>query len=159
LTGIAGFPTNIPRMNGETVSFLLFYGISIVFDFDGGIQIFGLKRDINFDPQFIQGPAETKYKTDVLGLGLTIATGPLFGHGMKEENGGTSSFAGKAVDYLGGAGLISVDYYETYNSELERTNRGWLNGIDLGYSIGMPFSFGRVSTIAIPWTNRFDLTP
>jgi RHS repeat-associated protein len=156
-TGVIGYPSNFHKRNGEKFSFLLFYGISFVFDFDGGFQLYGLQRDIKFNPRLEQGPAELKYSTDVLGLGATVASGPIFGEGIKGENGGTTNYEGQAVDYLLGAGPLSIDYYAAFDAKTGATNPNKLHGFDIGYSVGLPFSYGKMATYGIPWMKRQDI--
>jgi hypothetical protein len=152
LTLLAGMSTNLVNMRGENVSPMLFYGVSLVFDKHGGMQIYGLTRDIKFDPYFTPGVAEKAHSMNYTGAGVTLAGGIIGGTEFAAK--GTDAYAGRSIDAGLGIGLISVDHYEFFDEKVGKTDGTKVYGDDIGFSAGTPVSGGSFAVFAHPITSR-----
>ena len=152
-----GMPADAHRpVSGEKVSPLLFYGLALVVDDYGGVQIYGLTRAIEFNPILEQSPAELANPTDLLAFGATLAVGSIDGEGFTLE--GTEAYEGYASDTVLGFEFLSVDWYEAVDPVTGMPDPEYMTGWDIGYSWGAPLSVGKVTTRAHPLTKRFGPT-
>ena len=151
LTLTVGMPTNLTNGQGDNVSPMIFYGLSIVADKHGGIQLFSLKRDISFNPYFETGATEDAYPMNYAGAGITIAGGTIYGSQFAAK--GTEAFAGRSVDMGVGAGELAVDHYETFDETTGQLDGTKVSGDDMGISLGFPASGGSFAVVAQPLFN------
>jgi hypothetical protein len=156
ITLSAGLPTQLTNSQGSNVSPLIFYGISLVFDKHGGFQVYGLTRDVQFDPYYKPGPAENEYPMDYAGAGVTLAGGFIYGSEFAAR--GTSAYAGPSLDKTMGYGPVSVDHYDLFDEISGRIDGTKVSGDDLGYSIGTPVSGGSFAINSHPWFPRIGPT-
>ena len=152
ITLSAGADIDLTNGNGETVDPLIFYGVSFVIDKHGGFQLYGLTRDLKFDPYFSPGSAEDAYPMDYTGAGVTIAGGVI--RGTEFAAIGTDAYAGRSVDWALGGGPISVDHYELFDEAIGTTDATKVSGDDIGISLGFPVSGGSFAMFAHPMTRR-----
>jgi RHS repeat-associated protein len=155
VTVAVGTPTNLKNSKGDNVSPLIFYGISIVADKHGGIQLYGLKRDISFNPYFETGPAEDAHPMNYGGAGITIAGGVIRGTEFAAK--GTNAYAGRSVDTGIGGGILAVDHYELFDEKAGKLDSAKVSGDDIGISFGFPASGGSFAVVAQELTPRIGL--
>jgi hypothetical protein len=152
LTLSAGMDTNLVNMRGENVDPMIFYGISIVFDKHGGLQIYGLTRDIKFNPYYTPGAAEKAYPMNYTGAGITLAVGTIGGTEFAKE--GTNAYAARSVDFGASAGPLAIDHWELFDETTGKTDMTKGYGNDIGYSLGAPVSGGSFAMFAHAITPR-----
>jgi hypothetical protein len=144
-------------------AFLAYGSVSLVTDNKGGIQVYYTKRDQDYHEGssdelggFEPGPAEQKYPTSMLAIGeVSLSYGAISGE--KFENEGTVAYADQAVGKALGLGPIQVDYYYGFNKDRGEADPEALEGFDIGFGWGGPFTIGSISTKAIPKTDRIQL--
>jgi hypothetical protein len=152
----AGLPTDLTNMRGQNLDPLLFYGVSFVFDKHGGFQVYGLTRDVQFDPYYKPGPAENAYPMDYAGAGATVAGGFIYGSEFAAK--GTSAYAGPSVDKAVGYGPVSLDHYDLFDESSGTIDGTKVSGDDIGFNIGTPVSGGSFAINAHPWFFRIGPT-
>jgi RHS repeat-associated protein len=146
--------------------FLVYFSVSLVTDHKGGVQLYVTKRDQEYidgsaqsGGSFDPGPAEEEYPTEMLAFGgASIAYGAIEGSEFRER--GTSAYVDEAVNnFVLGVGPVSLDHYATFDKSTGEMSRSQLEGWDIGLGVGGPLTLGTVSTKAIPWTSRLQLSP
>ncbi|HEY3310752.1 MAG TPA: RHS repeat-associated core domain-containing protein [Anaerolineales bacterium] len=149
ITISAGWGSNL-NANGKKVPTVLFYGLSLVSDKDGGVQLYSETLDIEFAPTLELNPAEQALPSELFGAGVSATQGPIW----KTDRTSflTSNYEGEARSSGGGWGIITAEYYESF----PKPN---VKGVDIGISFGSP-SVWSISTYAKPIFNipRIDFT-
>jgi hypothetical protein len=155
---MAGITLDAEGLDGNTQTVgLLYYSFSVVTDNKGNIQFY----ITTLDQEFIEGSESPTqmggYKTvdplgeeigdkdSAYGLGLSLGWGMIDGNKFSSE--GTSAFAGKARDYFGGVGDVSVDAYAGLDENGNLATD--LVGLDVAGSVGVPLSMGTVITNSV----------
>ena len=143
-----GFPTSLHARNrdGMKIPTTFYWGLSIVYDNTGGIQLYSETLDISFKPRLELSPGEKANPSDLLGAGVSLTRGLIWKEGFNTEQ-----YYGEATSWGGGIDIVTADYYESFP---DRT----LKGLDIGVSAGFPVSGWRISTFAERITPRIDLT-
>jgi len=154
--------TITPPKYVNPVAIALFYSLNIVTDNKGGIQLFYTKRDQELADNFSGeqgaynlGPAEEEYPSSVFSFSVTASYGWIYGSEFEKK--GTDAFAGRAVDVNVSVGL-SGDYYEGFYETTGDTDPSKLMGFDIGYGLGIPIGFAKVSTETIPISERYQMS-
>jgi RHS repeat-associated protein len=143
-----GFPSSLYARNrdGMKIPTTIYWGLSIVNDNKGGIQLYSETLDIEFTPRLEPLPGEQANPSDLLGAGVSFTKGLIW-----QEDFITEDYLGEATSWGGSLDIVTVDYYESFPENK-------LRGLDIGFSAGFPVSGWRISTFARPITIRIDLT-
>ncbi len=148
ITLAAGFPSNL-NANGKKVPTVLYGGLSLVTDNNGGIQLFYETLAIEFDPTLELGQAEKAQPSELLGMGISATMGPIWK--TVGDPFVTNDYEGEAHSNGGSWSIVTADYYQSFPDPK-------IMGLDIGPSFGSP-SLWSISTNAHKMTRRFDLTP
>jgi hypothetical protein len=139
VTSSAGWGTNL-NANGKKIPTILYYGLSLVTDDDGGVQLFLETLDIEFTPTLELGDAEQSNPSELFGLGISATSGPIWKDG---GNFITSDYSGRARSTGGSWSIYTADAYSSFpNPDVQ--------GVDVGASFGSP-SLWSISTYAHPF--------
>ena len=125
---------------------VLYWGLSIVYDHTGGVQLYSETLAIDFKPRLELLSGEQANPSELFGAGFSLTKGLIW-----KDDFSTVDYYGPATAWGGSIDIITSDYYESFP---EKT----LKGLDIGLSAGSPVSVYRISTFAHRITKRFDIT-
>jgi RHS repeat-associated protein len=155
---IVGFPVDTFNDPNIAPFPLLVYNLNFVFDRDGGVQIFQTTRNAYFVSDqyggisYRPGDAELESPSRILSAALTLAVGVIGGSDFET----TKNYEGLVRDYQFGVGPVGGDYYEYFDKNSNTFDGSKFWGFDIGYSVGVPFTFGKVTLTSTPLTPRFQ---
>ncbi len=143
-----GIPSNLRARHRDEMKIptVLHWGLSIVYDRTGGVQLYSETLAIDFKPRLELLSGEQANPSELFGAGFSVTKGLIW-----KEEFNTKDYYGEAVVWGGGFDILTADYYESFPNKT-------LKGFDIGLSAGSPVSGWRISTFAHPITKRFDIT-
>ena len=143
-----GIPSNLRARHRDEMKIptVLYWGLSIVYDHTGGVQLYSETLAIDFKPRLELLSGEQAYPSELFGVGVSITKGIIL-----RERFNTEKYKGQATSWGGGFDVLTADYYESFPDKT-------LKGFDIGFSAGSPVSGWRISTYARPVTGRWDIT-